>query len=118
MRSTPQTTALRLATLLARSGKTRGRFSEKTIRLVAGRAQLRQVFLNQVSDELDDLGYGFTPLRRPGYGIFSYHALESSPVLLVKHHPGFRKLSDDDMLRELGLTDEGDNEAENDNSEE
>ncbi|MBV7556107.1 hypothetical protein KW841_27530 [Pseudomonas sp. PDM28] len=103
---TSETVALRLAVLLKRSGKTRARISEKTLRILAGRSTLRESLIVSVRDALEDLGIVSVRLDRGGYALVASSALEGAPSALAKNlMPEFRKLADDDLWNELDLSD-------------
>lgn len=96
--------ALRLAILLKRTQKTRARISEKTFKILAERATLRDAFIVSTRNELEDLGVVSFRLERGGFALIAASALEGAPQALVKKiMPGFKKLSEDDLFNELEL---------------
>lgn len=97
--------ALLLAVLLKRSGKTRGRLSEKTLRLLSGRTTLRERLIENVQGALDDLGVMMVRLERGGFALVAYSALEGAPPLTASQLLKDRKgLSDEDLWEELEIT--------------
>jgi hypothetical protein len=100
------TVALRLAVLLKRSDKTRARVSEKTLRILSGRSTLRDAFVIDVRNALEDLSVVSVRLDRGGFALIAASALEGAPPALVKNlMPDFRKLPDDKLWNELDLPD-------------
>jgi hypothetical protein len=110
MYPTATKTALLLAVLLKRSGKTRARVSEKTIKLLSGRVRLRGAFIVDVSAKLEDFGVLAVEADRGGFGLVSIPALEGATAITAKALlPGWRQLSEEDLFFELGVqADEGD----------
>lgn len=104
------TVALRLAVLLKRSGKTRGRVSDKTMRLLAGRPkQLRVPLIARIRDRLDDLGISLMGLDRGGFALVASAALEGAPPMTAKSiMPDRNELTDEDMWKELGMENDAD----------
>lgn len=103
-------TALLLALLLKRSGKTRIRATEKTIKLLSGRIRLRGVFIVEVITRLGDFGVLAVDSDRGGFSLVSISALDGAPVATAKAFlPDFRQLSDEEVFSELGIqVDDGD----------
>ena len=68
--TTPHDTAVLLAVLLTRSGQSRARFSDKTLKLLGGRRHLhRSSFVKEVTEALaENHGWHMTPLTNGGYG--------------------------------------------------
>ncbi len=110
MYTTPVKTALLLAVLLKRSGKTRARASEKTIKLLSGRVRLRGAFIVEVIARLEDFGVMAVEADRGGFSLISIPALEGAPPITAKAFlSDFRQLSEEDLFAELGLhADSGD----------
>ncbi len=107
---TPDTVALRLAVLLKRTEKTRARVSEKTLRILSGRSTLRDSFVIDLRNALEDLSVVSVRLDRGGFALIATSALEGAPPALAKNlMPEFKKYTDDELWRELDLPDsEGD----------
>lgn len=118
MRTTTES-ALLIALLFKRSGKTRARVSIKTVRKLSQRKYLRVAFIDNLIDELDDLGFIFIELSRGGFGLIPASSLDGAPAITVK------KFLKDDLKRlrkeeinftdiedELGLTLETDEDEE------
>lgn len=100
------TVALRLAVLLKRSEKTRARVSEKTLRILSGRSILRDSFVIDVRNALEDLSVVSVRLDRGGFALIATSALEGAPPALVKKLMSeFKDLSDEQLWNELGLPD-------------
>lgn len=100
------TVALRLAILLKRSEKTRARVSEKTLRILSGRSTLRESFVVDIRNALEELSIVSVRLDRGGFALIATSALEGAPTALVKNlMPDFKKLSDDMLWNELDLPD-------------
>jgi hypothetical protein len=117
MYPSPQTTALLLAVMLKRAGKTRARISEKTLRQVARRKTLRDAFVSEVHDRLEDFGIVGVSLERGGYAVVAISALEGAPVVTAREHLVVElkaqkdgKLSESKLWSELGLEYEDDAE--------
>jgi hypothetical protein len=91
---TAEETAILLAFLLKRSGETRVRVSEKTIRRVSQRSYIRTAFVNMLVQHLDDLGLSMMQLERGGYGLIRASVLEGAPTVTAKSHL-------QDVLKEL-----------------
>lgn len=81
-----ETVALLLAAMLHRSGKARGRISEKTLKLVARRTNLRGAFETEVSDWLNSYNVWFLPLDRGGWPFVTKSALEGAPPLMAVNY--------------------------------
>ncbi|WHS94234.1 hypothetical protein VPK21_004355 [Sinorhizobium kummerowiae] len=104
-------TALLLAVMLRRSGKTRGRISDITLKTISKRKHLRAAFRNGVADWTAEFGVQMYPLERGGYGLLAASSLEGAPVLkaaelLKKELAAFKKtgtLKHDALYEELGL---------------
>ena len=96
--------ALNVAVLLKRSGKTRARISDKTIRLFSKRKKLHDVFRIDVRRALEDLGVMAIPLDRGGYAVIAGSALEGAPPITAKQYMSDRKtLTEDDLWDALDL---------------
>lgn len=105
-----ETVALLLAVMLLRSGKTRGRVSEKTLKLVARRTNLRGAFETEVRDWLNSYNVWFLPLDRGGWALVAKSALEGAPPLTAVNYikAELRALNDNtfdeaDVVEELGF---------------
>ena len=103
--TTPHDTAVLLAVLLSRSGQTRARFSEKTLKLLGGRKHLhRNSFVKDVADALvENHGWHMAPLTSGGYGAAKETALMAGKTVTPKllgadelRKVKRRKLTDDD----------------------
>jgi len=81
---TAEESAILLAYLLKRSGETRVRVSEKTIRKVAQRSYIRTAFVDMLSLHLEDLGLNIMQLERGGYGLIRASVLEGAPTVTAK----------------------------------
>lgn len=77
-------TALLLALLLKRSGKSRARVSELTVKKLSGRTLLREIFLSSVKCELEELDVGMSRLYRGGFSLISNASLENAPAIVAK----------------------------------
>jgi hypothetical protein len=107
----PETVAVLIATLLRRSGKTRGRMSEKTLKLIARRRNLRGAFEAQLVDWLNYYDVWLIPLDRGGWALLAKSALEGAPPLKAADHlkDELQALSlgssdpTQDLVRELGF---------------
>jgi len=103
--------ALVLATLLARSEKTRIRISEKTFRMVSGRKTVRNALTSNVKDWLEDYGVMMFRLDRGGYALVATTAFEGAPSFTLKNtFPEWRRSTDAEMALELGVDDPNDEE--------
>ncbi len=107
-----ETVALLLAVMLHRSGKTRGRVSEKTLKLVARRTNLRGAFETEVGDWLNSYEVWFLPLERGGWALVAKSALEGAPPLTAVNYirDELKALNDGtfdetDIVDELGFGD-------------
>jgi hypothetical protein len=78
---TTETVALLLAVMLRRSGKTRGRISEKTLKVIAQRKQLRGAFEAQLGEWLNYYDVWFVSLDRGGWALIAKSALEGAPPM-------------------------------------
>lgn len=115
MYPSPRTTALLLAVMFKRAGKTRARISEKTLRHVARRSTLRDSFTLEVRDWLEDFGIVGVALDRGGYALVAISALEGAPVVTAKEHLTAEvkaqkdaKLNEAKLWNELGIEFEDD----------
>ncbi|EPH2244957.1 hypothetical protein L3216_000939, partial [Acinetobacter baumannii] len=73
-----------LALMLKRSNKTKGRISEKTLRIISGRQRLRGAFHISLYENLASLGLEIIELDRGGFALFYRSILEGVPVLRAK----------------------------------
>lgn len=78
---TAEDTAMLLALMLTRSGKTRGRISDRTLRVISRRKQLRDAFRSSVVEWAPEYGFQMHPLERGGYGLLASKTLEGAPPL-------------------------------------
>ncbi len=81
---TANETAILVATILRRSGQTRARISDKTIRLLAKRKRLRKAFLVDLDQAAEDFGVLFCELDTGAYGVFSMTSLEGAKTVTAK----------------------------------
>lgn len=99
--------ALRLAVLLKRSGKARVRVSERTLKILSQRRILRDAFMIEVRDGLDDLGVVIVRIERGGFALIETSSLEGATPALVKNlMKGYRDLSPSELWEELDLPDD------------
>lgn len=104
--------------MLKRSGKSRARISEKTLRLISQRPkQLRLAFLLVLRSGLEELDVVLVPLDRGGFGLISLSALDGAPTikaadLLADHLPGLKKgkADEDKLWAELALEEDDNDE--------
>lgn len=106
----PRTVALLLAVLMKRAAKTRARISDKTLKVISRRKNLRVKFLGDVRAWLEDCGYQMIELDRGGLALVAISALDGAPPLLAKEHlqeevAALRldKLDEDALWQELDL---------------
>jgi hypothetical protein len=78
---TSETVAILLAVMLLRSGKTRGRISDKTMRLLAQRKKLRGAFEAEIRDWLDYYEIVLLSLDRGGWALVAKSALDGAPPM-------------------------------------
>lgn len=104
----PRESALLLALLFKRSGKTRARVSVLTVKKLSQRKTLRTAFLEQLTNELDDLGIVLIELERGGFGLLSSTALNGAPAITATQYLKedlknlrAKKIDFDDILLEL-----------------
>ena len=106
-----ETVALRLAVLLKRTGKTRARVSDKTLRILSGRTTLRDAFVINMRSVLEEYGVVAVRLDRGGFALIATSALEGAPPALVKNlMPDFKRLTEEELWNELELPDDEVNE--------
>ena len=74
-----------LALMLKRSNKTKGRISEKTLRIISGRQRLRGAFHINLYENLANLGLEIVELDRGGYALYHRSIMEGVPVLTAKN---------------------------------
>lgn len=77
-------TAYLLAVIFKRSGSTRARVSDKTLKLLGYREKLRGSFAERVKEHLSDLGMAFIELETGGYGLMPSKALEAAKAITAK----------------------------------
>ncbi len=105
-----ETVALLLAVLLRRSGKSRARISDKTLRIIAHRKSLRGAFDVELRGWLEYYGIWFNPLDRGGWIMVEKTSLEGAQPIaandfikgeLQKLNNG--SLDSDSLLAEIGF---------------
>lgn len=105
---TARDTAKLISAILRRSGHTRARISNRTIKLLGGRQNLRSAFVLEVIDEVGELGWSMAELNTGGYGVIQSTALEAArPVtaarlLTVEERRAIRRDEEIDGLLEEG----------------
>ena len=67
-----------LALMLKRSNKTKGRISEKTLRIISGRQRLRGAFHINLYENLANLGLEIVELDRGGYALYHRSIIDLS----------------------------------------
>lgn len=93
-----------LALMLKRSNKTKGRMSERTLKIVSGRKRLRGAFHVSLYENLANLGLEIVELDRGGYALYHRSILEGVPVLRAKDlipREERTSLSLEDIIKEL-----------------
>lgn len=98
--------ALRLALLLQRSGKNKGRISESTLKIISERQRLKIGFLTQLQIYLNDLSIDLIQLDRGGFAIFYTSIFDGIPTLTAKKllpREEREKLSIEDIRLELDI---------------
>jgi hypothetical protein len=105
--------ALLIAVMLKRSGKTRARVSEKTVKTLAGRTTLRDAFTTQLRAWIEDFGVMLVRLDRGGFALVTIAALEGAPTVLARDYVRVErqalisgKLQESELLMELGIAGE------------
>lgn len=73
--------ALLIATMLHRSGKTRARISDQTLKVISKRKRLKTAFRTEVVEWAEEFGVIMYPLDRGGYGLLSASSMEGAPPL-------------------------------------
>lgn len=86
MMRTSNDSALLIALLFKRSGKTRARLSTATVKRLSKRKHLRVAFIEKLVQDLDDLGIIFLEVERGGYGVISSSALNGAPAITAKKY--------------------------------
>lgn len=81
---TPYETALLIARMLKRYGKTRARVSREAVRWFSRRQQLRHRFLSNLEACLDDLGWILIELDSGGFGFVARRAIEGAGRVISK----------------------------------
>lgn len=115
---TADTVALLLAVLLHRSGKSRARISEKTLKNLSGRTRcLRDAFIAEVQGWAEEYGVIMVRLQRGGFALMSIEALEGAPAVMAKtfladEHAQLKQgsLDTEALLEELGFGEESEDE--------
>ena len=107
----PKEVALLMAVMLKRAEKTRARVSEKTVKTMAGRSALRDAFVFELRQSLEDYGVLLVRLDRGGFALVAISALEGAPTVVAKEHVSEERralregtLDTRAMLEELGLS--------------
>jgi hypothetical protein len=119
MRLTSYQTGLLLAVLFKRAEASRARLSETTVRKLSGRSNLRTVFISELRDALDDLGFAFFEIER-GFAMVPLAALNGAPPITAKRFmPDIaasiekgKPIDFEKLERELGLDQDDGAEAE------
>ena len=78
-------TALLIALLFKRSGKTRAKISGLTIKRLSNRIQLRSAFVESLKDALDDWGLALIEIES-GYSLIPWTVLNGAPAITAKKH--------------------------------
>jgi hypothetical protein len=86
MPRTIEQTALLITLLFRKSKAKRARVSERTIRVLSKRTNLRTAFLDSLNRALDDLGIHMIELERGGFGLIPVSALDGAEPILAKDH--------------------------------
>lgn len=81
---TEDETALLLVRMLKRHGKTRARVSREAIKWMAGRQQLRHLFLSRLASCLEDFGWVLIELDSGGFGFVAIRALEGAERVVAR----------------------------------
>lgn len=76
-------TALLIALLFKRSGKTRAKISGLTIKKLSNRVQLRYAFVESLKDALDDWGLALIEIES-GYSLIPWTVLNGAPAITAK----------------------------------
>jgi hypothetical protein len=89
MRPSPDEVAILLIAMVRRVGGKRGegsrwRISIKTLRKVSSRAMIREAFLDELEEELAELGYTLLRLMAGGYGLIETSAFDSWPSVSTR----------------------------------
>lgn len=98
--------ALLLALMLKRSNKTKGRVSDKTLKLISQRERLKRSFLANLQAALDDFNIQLIDLDRGGFAICYTSIFEGIPCLTAKKFIPKKErvaLSLDEIFNELGM---------------
>jgi len=118
MYPSPRQAALLIALVLKRAAKTRARVSEKTVKLICRRVMLRDAFLSELRQWLEDFGVLLVRLERGGFALLAVSALEGAPPILAKDHIAKERkalkageLDEQAVLVELGLADDSEEES-------
>lgn len=103
--------ALVMAVMIKRAEKTRARVSERTVKTLAGRNTLRDAFVFELRQSLEDFGVLLVRLDRGGFALVAISALEGAPTVLAKELVSAERkglqagtLDEQALLRELGLS--------------
>lgn len=89
MRPDPYDTAVMLVAMVRRVGGKRGdgtrwRISSKTIRTVSQRAALRDAFMEDVEEELNNIGFTLIWLPDGSYGLIKSASFDSWPLISMR----------------------------------
>lgn len=108
MMRTSRESAILIALLFKRAGKTRARVSTVTVKRLSKRKHLRTAFTEQLMYELEDLGIVFIELERGGFGLLSSTALNGAPTITAQKYLleeikmlRTKKMDFDDILKEI-----------------
>lgn len=102
-------TAAFVALLLKRSDKNLVRLRAKTIKRLAKRTRLHEPFFSKVRNKLLDLGYILFEIDRGTFVVTTVSELERAPTALASTYipaSDRQKLSLEDILRELNLSED------------
>lgn len=86
MRRTAYQTAILLAVMLKRSGNSRVRVSQTTLKKLSGRERLRAAFVMDISGEMSDLGVYFLELDNGAFALVSSKSLEGAKTATAKRY--------------------------------
>jgi hypothetical protein len=81
---TTEETAVILSVMMTRANVTRARISDKTIKLVSGRKQLRESFRITLNDDISEYGFLIVDLYSGGQAIIKISALEAAKSFTAK----------------------------------
>lgn len=81
MRRSPNETAILLALMLHRSGKSRARVSKRTLEVISKRERIHASFVGLIRSALDDLDVVLLESNRGGYAMVTREALDGAPPI-------------------------------------